>query len=102
MRDQVEKIFELCKQGEKILPINVEKEETLRGHLMLTFIASVTLKMMSDKLKKTALTTESMFMILHEQHAIVYDNEFITTEPVKKMNEAYKAFKVQCPATIPR
>lgn len=102
MRDQVEKIFELCKQGEKILPINVEKEETLRGHLMLTFIASVTLKMMSDKLKKTALTTESMFMNLHEQHAIVYDNEFITTEPVKKMNEAYKAFKVQCPATIPR
>ena len=102
MRDQVEKIFELCKQGGKILPINVETEETLRGHLMLTFIASVTLKMMSDKLKKTALTTESMFMNLHEQHAIVYDNEFITTEPVKKMNEAYKAFKVQCPATIPR
>lgn len=102
MRDQVEKIFELCKQGGKILPINVETEKALRGHLMLTFMAAATLKMMSERLKKTALTTETMFMNLHEQHAIVYDNEFITTEPVKKMNDAYKAFKVQCPATIPR
>ena len=102
MRDQVEKIFELCKQGGKILPINVENEDTLRGHLMMTFMASATLKMMSDKLKKTSLTTEAMFMNLHEQHAIVYDKEFITTEPVRKMNDAYKAFKIQCPATIPR
>lgn len=102
MRDQVEKIFELCKQGGKILPINVENEKTLRGHLMMTFMAAVVLKMMSDKLKKTSLTTESMFMNLHEQHAIIYDNEFITTEPVKKMNDAYKTFNVKCPVYIPR
>lgn len=101
-RDQVEKIFELCKQDTKILPLNVNTEAAFRGHLMMTFISAVTLKMMSDKLKKTSLTTESMFMNLHEQHAIIYDKEFITTEPVKKMNEAYKAFKVQCPATIER
>ena len=102
MRDQVEKIFELCKQGGKILPLNVENENTFRGHLMMTFMATAVLKMMSDKIKKTSLTTESMFMNLHEQHALVYDEEFITTEPTKKMNDAYKAFKVQCPATINR
>lgn len=102
MRDQVEKIFELCKQEGKILPINVESEATLRGHLMMTFIATVVLKMMTDKLRNSSLTTESMFMNLHEQHAIVYDNEFVTTEPVKKMNDAYKAFKIQCPISIKR
>lgn len=101
-RDQIEKIFELCKQDGKILPLNVETEATFRGHLMMTFMAAVILKLMSDKLKKTSLTMTSMFMNLHEQHAIIYDNEFITTEPAKKMNEAYKAFKVQCPVTIPR
>lgn len=101
-RDQVEKIFELCKQDTKILPLNVNTEAAFRGHLMMTFISAVILKMMSDKLKKTSLTTESMFMNLHEQHAVIYDKEFITTEPVKKMNEAYKAFKVQCPVTIER
>lgn len=101
-RDQVEKIFELCKQDTKLLPLNVNTEAAFRGHLMMTFISAVTLKMMSDKLKKTSLTTESMFMNLHEQHALIYEKEFITTEPVKKMNEAYKAFNVQCPATIER
>lgn len=102
MRDQVEKIFELCKQDGKILPVNVENENTFRGHLMMTFIAAAVLKLMSGKLSKTSLTTASMFMILHEQHALVYDEEFITTEPVKKMNEAYKAFKLHCPERISR
>ena len=100
-RDQVEKIFELCKQGANILPLNVETEATFRGHLMMTFMAAVTLKMMSEKLKGTSLTTESMFMIMHEQHATIYDNELITTEPVRKMNEAYKAFGITCPVSLP-
>lgn len=100
-RDQVEKIFELCKQDGKILPLNVETEATFRGHLMMTFMAAVILKLMSEKLKKTSLTTGAMFMNLHEQHAIIYDDVLVTTEPVKKMNEAYKAFNIQCPATIP-
>lgn len=33
---------------------------------------------------------------------VLYDKEFITTELVKKMNDAYKAFKVQCPTIISR
>ena len=100
-RDQVEKVFELCKQGAKILPVNVETEATFRGHLMMTFMAAVLLKMMSEHLKGTSLTTKSMFMILHEQHAAIYDDQLITTEPVRKMNEAYKAFGFTCPDSLP-
>jgi transposase len=101
-RDRVEKIFELCKQGGKILPINVESEKSLRGHLLMTFMAAAVLKMMGDKLKNTSLTTESMFMNLHEQHAVIYNQVIVPTEPTKKMNEAYKAFDIECPAAIPR
>jgi len=100
-RDQVEKVFELCKQGAKILPVNVETEATFRGHLMMTFMASVMLKIMSVQLKGSVLTTESMLMIMHEQHAAVYENELITTEPVRKMNEIYKAFGITCPVSLP-
>ncbi len=84
MRDQVEEIFEFCKQDRKILPVYVENENTFREHLRMTFIAAAALKLISVRLSKTSLITESMFMILHEQHAMVYDKEFITTEPVKK------------------
>ena len=47
-RDQIEKIFELCKQDGKILPLNVETEATFRGHLMMTFMGAVILKLIED------------------------------------------------------
>ena len=101
-RDRVEKVFEIAKQGGKALPVCVQTEETFRGHLLMCFMATAAIKMMSDVLasRKTSLTVESMLEILHEQHAIEYDGQLVTTEPVKKMNEAYKAFGVECPDTI--
>ena len=50
-RDQAEKIFGLCKQDGKLLPLNVEAEKTFRGHLMMTFMASAVLKMRTNKQK---------------------------------------------------
>jgi hypothetical protein len=63
-------------------------------------MATSILKMLSDKLEGTSLTTESAFMNLHEQHAIIYDNVIVTTEPTKKMNEAYRALRIECPETL--
>lgn len=101
-RDQVEKIFELCKQDTKILPVNVETEATFRGHLMMTFMAAALLKMIASEISDSILTTESMFMNLHEQHAVVYEHEFITTEPTKKMNVAYNTLGIECPTSLPQ
>ena len=101
MRDRVEKIFEICKQGGKILPVSVQSEATFRGHLMMTFMATAILKMMSDVLRNTSLTTETALFNLSHQNALVYENELITNEPVKLMNEAYKAFGIECPVSIP-
>lgn len=65
-------------------------------------MATAAVKMMSDVLAsaRTSLTVESMLEILHEQHAVEYDGQLVTTEPVRKMNEAYKAFGIKCPDTI--
>ena len=101
MRDRVEKIFEICKQGSKILPVSVQSEATFRGHLMMTFMAAAVLKMMSVVLRDTPLTTETAFFNLSHQNALVYENELITNEPVKLMNEAYKIFGIECPVSIP-
>ena len=101
-RDRVEKVFEIAKRGGKALPVCVQTEETFRGHLLMCFMATAAIKMMSDVLasRKTSLTVESMLEILHEQHAIEYDGQLVTTEPVRKMNEAYRAFGIKCPDTI--
>jgi len=100
-RNQVEVIFDIAKNKGKLLPFNIASEETLRGHLMMTFMAATLLKLMGDKIKGSGLTTDEMFMNLHEQHAIIYDDEILLTEPVKKMNTAYKAFGITCPTTMP-
>jgi hypothetical protein len=80
----------------------VQTEETFQGHLLVCFMATAAVKMMSDvpASAKTSLTVESMLDILHEQHAIEYDGKLVTTEPVRKMNETYRAFGIKCPETI--
>jgi hypothetical protein len=54
---------------------------------------------MSDVLasKRTPLTVESMLEILHEQHAIEYDGQLVTTEPARKISEAYGGLRHQVP-----
>ena len=103
-RDQVEKVFEVCKQDAKALPVAVQSEETFRGHLLMCFMATVAHRMMADvltsKAPKSGLTVSSMLAILHEQHAIDYDGQYVTTEPTKKMSQAYKAFGIKCPEVI--
>jgi len=68
----------------------------------MCLVATAATRMMSDVLasRRTSLTVESMSKILHEQHAIEYDGRLITTEPVRKMNEAHGAFGIRCPDTI--
>jgi len=77
-------------------------EGTFCRHLPMCLVATAATRMMSDVLasRRTSLTVESMSKILHEQHAIEYDGRLITTEPVRKMNEAHGAFGIRCPDTI--
>jgi hypothetical protein len=43
-RQQVEQVFDLCKNNADILPLRIQNEDTFRGHLMLTFLATVLLQ----------------------------------------------------------
>ena len=106
-RDQVEKAFNISKDMGKMLPLNIEKEETFKGHLLLSFMSSIVIKMLKNKLKeykpknKKQLTVEEMFFVLGHHNASVYEDELITSEPVARANEAYTAFDIKVPITIP-
>lgn len=53
-RQQVEQIFDIGKNYPALIPIRIQTEETFRGHLLLTFIASILVKRIQDKLLKTS------------------------------------------------
>ena len=99
-RNQVEEIFKIGKGIGKMLPLCVESEGTFRGHLMVTFITSVITKILMDKLLNTGLTPEILFSVLQYQIVQIFPEYLLTSEPVKRMNEIYKHFKIKCPSTI--
>ena len=52
-RQEIEQVFDLGKNYASILPLSVQTEETFRGHMVLTFIATIVAKLLSDRLKET-------------------------------------------------
>lgn len=63
-RQQLEQIFDIGKNYADMFPLRVQNEDTFRGHILLTFISCVILKMIQDKLIKTKYNPKSMFMNL--------------------------------------
>jgi transposase len=101
-RQQIVQIFDIGKNYTTMLPLRVHTEETFRGHLLLTFIASVIVKMIQDDLKDTAFNPTSAFLQLKNQQCKVFDNDIIPQEAVKKVNDIYKKFTFKSPKTILR
>ena len=99
-RQQIEQVFDIGKNYADMLPLRVQTEKTFRGHLLLTFISCVILKMIQDKLLKTKYNPISLFMNLRNQKCKVYEDEIIPTEATKIMNNCYKVFKIDCPEVI--
>lgn len=101
-RQQIEQIFDIGKNYTNMLSLRVHTEETFRGHLLLTFISSLIVKMIQDDLKDTAFNPTSAFLQLKNQKCKVFDNDIIPQEAVKKVNDIYKKFKFKSPKTILR
>lgn len=100
-QQQIEQIFDLGKNYADLLPLRVRTEETFRGHLLVTFMATVILKKIQDALKSTAITPMSLFLNLRNQKCKVFQDKVITQEPFKKANDCYKLFGIDCPTAIP-
>ena len=106
-RQQIEQVFDLGKNNADLLPLRVQNEDTFRGHLMITFLATVLLqKLQRDILakskKKDKINPEGTLFGLRNQKCKVYEDEIVPQEAVKSINDVYKLFKIKCPLTIPR
>ncbi len=100
-RQQIEQVFDVCKNNTKMLPLRTQSEETFRGHLILAFIAAVIVKILQEKLKNTEMTPDGVLLALRNQKCKVYDDKVLTMEFVKKANDVMKFFKLKCPIEIP-
>jgi len=104
-RQQVEQVFDLGKNYADLLPLRVQNEDTFRGHLMLTFMATAILQMLqsdilSKRKKKDRINPEGAFLNLRNQKCKVYAHSIVPQERVKNVNEIYKLLGIDCPTTI--
>jgi len=104
-RQQVEQVFDLGKNNADLLPLRIQNEDTFRGHLMLTFLATVLLQklqrdIISKRKNKDKINPEGALMSLRNQKCKVYADEIVPQEAVKSINDVYKLFQIKCPTTI--
>lgn len=106
-RQQVEQVFDIAKNSADTLPLRVQSEETFRGHLMLTFLATALLQMlqreiMTKKKRGDKINPEGAFIKLRNQKCKVFATQVIPQEPVKDINDVYKLLNITCPTIIQR
>lgn len=99
-RQQIEQVFDICKNNTKMLPLRTQTEETFRGHLILAFIASVIVKILQERLKNSKITPAGAFFSLGNQDCKLFDDRVITAEFTKNSNDVLKLFKLKCPVEI--
>jgi hypothetical protein len=100
-RQAAEQIFDFAKNYTKLLPLRTHSEETFRGHLILSCIATCAVKMIQMKLEDSELLMGSRLSFMRNQKCTVYPARVITDTPVKEVGDTYAAFGIQCPESIP-
>ena len=100
-RQVVEQIFDISKNNADLLPLRIHNEDTFRGHLMLSFMATVAYLTVNQLLKDANFHAEGALFILRNQKCKVFDDRIIPKEPNKKMNDIYKKLKICSPISIP-
>jgi len=99
-RQAIEQIFDISKNYAELLPLRVHNEETFRGHLMLSFVATIVFLSINQLLKDTQYNAEGAFLILSNQKCKVFDDRVLPKEGNKKMNDIYKKLKISSPVSI--
>ena len=80
--------------------LSVQTEETFRGHMVLTFIATIVAKLLSDRLKETKYPIQPTLANLATQSCSEIKGSLITSEPNKVTRLAYRAAGVEYPVCI--
>lgn len=99
-RQDVEQVFDISKNYASMLPLCVESEETFRGHLLMTFLATVVQRLIQLKAHTKQWSLDDLFTILRNQKCKAFSDVIIPQEATKKQNEIYKAFGIKIPKTI--
>ena len=100
-RQTIEQVFDIGKNYTDLLPLRTHNEETFRGHLLISFMATAAILTLNQLLKKPKYKFNGAVANLQNLKCLVYPDRLWINEPTKKMNEVLEELKVQVPRSIP-
>lgn len=100
VRQDIEQVFDITKNHASLMPLCVRKESTLRGHLLVTFIATILLQSLQNKLKDTKFSLDDL-SVMRNQKVWLSESVAIPQEIDKKQREIYKLLNIKVPKKIP-
>src|SRR5271156_6224273 len=96
-RQAIEQIFDFAKSNNNILPLRVYDAQSIRGYLMLVFLALIIFITMRQRLK---MPMDKTLLALRTLKAKVFDDLTIIQEPNKKTKDIFKALNVIMPTYL--
>jgi len=108
-RQAIEQVFDFEKNYGNLLPLRVHNEATFRGHLLVSFMATVSI-MAIDRMflsahpkakNKAPLNFIQARSCLRQMKCHAYDGQISVSEPDRQSNEVLKALKIDYARHIP-
>ncbi|MDR2436960.1 MAG: transposase [Endomicrobium sp.] len=97
-RQIIEQVFDISKNFADIIPLRAHSEETIRGRLLISFIASVIYSSISQRLKnKTRLCANKAICKMHHLQIKIYENSRFIEDLTKDQKEIFTVLGLQCP-----
>jgi len=100
-RQDAEQIFDFAKNYTRLLPLRVRNEMTLSGHLFMSYIATILVKMLQLQLKTQDMYLGSRLVNLRNLKCTIYSQRIVVDNPQKVVNDTFASFKISVPASLP-
>ena len=104
MRQTIEQTFDFAKNDVALVPLRTHTDETFRGHLMLSFMATVLLitvkRVLKTRKKTSELPAVQALKAMRYIKCDVFPRSIVTSEPSKYANLIINELKLSVPGVI--
>jgi hypothetical protein len=100
-RQMVEQIFDISKNNIQLTPLRTHSEETFRGHIMLSFMATIIYLKINHCFKNDkTFTAENALLEMRNLKCKVFDDRILVKEPNKDMKHICKVLGIKIPEKL--
>jgi hypothetical protein len=96
-RQRIEQLFDTSKNYADLLPLRIHSEEAFRGHLLISFFASIMYLTINNRLKDSKFSTVGALDAMDALKISIYDDYNIISEQIKVVKDVISTLNLQIP-----